>query len=87
LTRIYRSRYKGPMAPERDPAVNAWIQKITSLGGKARAAALTPRQRKMISRKAGRAAQALKSPEERSAAARKAVRARWAAVRAKRKKG
>ena len=75
------------MAPERDPAVNAWIRKISSLGGKARAASLTSRQRKMISRKAGRAAQAKLTPEERSRAARHAIRARWAAVRAKRKKG
>jgi len=73
------------MAPERDPAVNAYIQRITSLGGKARAAALTARQRRMISRKGGKAAQAKLTPQERSAASRRAARARWAAVRAKRK--
>jgi len=67
--------------------VNAWIRKITSLGGKARAAALTPRQRRMISRKAGRAAQAKLTPEERSAAARRSVKARWAAWRKAKKSG
>jgi general stress protein YciG len=62
----------------RHPAVNEYIQRITSMGGKARAEALSPRRRRQISRKGGRKAQALRTPEERSASARKAARARWA---------
>ena len=61
--------------------VRQYIQRITSAGGRARAEALTPSQRKRIARKAGRASQAAKTPEQRSASARKAARARWATVR------
>ena len=61
------------MAPE-DPAVNEYLRKIGKLGGKARTEALSPRTRKMISRRGGKATQAAKTPEERSAAARGVLR-------------
>jgi len=63
--------------PERHPAVNAYLQKIGKLGGTARAAALTPRQRKRIAILGGQALQAGKTPEQKSATGRKAARARW----------
>lgn len=68
------------MALGRDPAVQAWLSRLGKLGGKARAAALTPRQRTRIAKLGGKAfkeALAKKTPEERSAAGRRAARARW----------
>jgi len=46
-------------------------------GGKARAAALTEKQRQKIARKGGRARAKNMTAEERSETARKAARARW----------
>jgi hypothetical protein len=66
------------------PAVIAYIREMTSKGGRARAEALSPIQRKRIARKGGRAAQAKLSPEQRSEAARRAVQARWKRWRAAR---
>jgi len=40
---------------QREDAVAAYIARITSMGGKARAKALTPERRKEIARKAGKA--------------------------------
>ena len=69
------------MAPEkRDPAVDAYLQKIGKRGGAARAEALTPRQRTRIAKLGGKAfkeALAKKSPEERAERGRRAARARW----------
>jgi len=72
------------VSPEkRDPAVEQYILRLASIGGKARAEALTPRQRKRIAKQGGKALQAGRTPEERSASARKAARARWGAKRKK----
>jgi hypothetical protein len=74
---------------KRHPAVDAYIQSITSAGGRARAESLSPAARTKIAKKAGKALQASRSPEERRAAALKAVEARWAqwrAAQAKQKK-
>ena len=65
------------MDPEEDPAVKKYLSMLGKRGAAARARNLTPRQRKMIAKKAGQASQAARSPQERNAAARKAARARW----------
>jgi hypothetical protein len=70
---------------KRHPVLEAWYQQLTSLGGKARAASLTPKQRTKIARDAGKALQASRTKEERRAAAKKAIAARWAKYRAERK--
>jgi hypothetical protein len=74
------------MRRKRHPAVDAYIQAITSAGGRARAEALTPAARTKIARKGGKTLQASRSPEERKAAALKAVEARWAKWRAAKKR-
>ena len=58
--------------------MEAWIQRVTSAGGKARAKKLTPRQRKKIASSGGRAVWKDVSAEERSARMREVIRARWA---------
>jgi hypothetical protein len=58
-------------------------RELQSLGGKARAAALSPGERSASARKAAKARAASLTPEERSEIARKAVAVR----EAKRKKG
>ena len=50
----------------RHPAVDAYIQEMTSLGGRTRAANLTPKARQKIARSGGKAVWAGISPEERS---------------------
>ena len=63
---------------KRHPAVEQWIQSVTSKGGTARAKSLTPAARKKIASAGGKASAAKLTPEERSANARRAVLARWA---------
>jgi hypothetical protein len=70
---------------KRHPAVEEWIQNITSKGGTARAEALTPSARKKIASAGGKASAAKLTPAQRSANARRAVLARWAKARAKKK--
>ena len=62
----------------RHPAVEEWIQGITSKGGKARAAALTPSERKKIAAAGGVARWADVSATTRSARMRAVIKARWA---------
>jgi hypothetical protein len=66
---------------KRHPAVDQWIQSITSQGGKARAKALTPAARKKIASAGGRASAAKFTPAQRSENARRAVLARWASAK------
>lgn len=63
---------------KRHPAVELWIQSVTSKGGTARAKALTAAQRKKIASAGGEARAAKMTSEQRSDAARRAVQARWA---------
>jgi hypothetical protein len=63
---------------KRHPAVEEWIQSVTSKGGTARAKALSPAARRKIASAGGKATAAKLTPEERSASARRAVVARWA---------
>jgi hypothetical protein len=76
------SGYRAPDAqskPGEMPAtVEAWIQRVTSAGGKARAKKLTSRQRKKIASSGGAAVWKDVSAEERSARMREVIRARWA---------
>jgi hypothetical protein len=61
----------------RHPAVQAYLSELGQKGGRARAEALSPQQRRKIAQEGGKALQARRSPEERRAAALKAIRARW----------
>jgi hypothetical protein len=67
----------------RHPAVGKWIQTMTRKGGRARARALTPEQRKKIAASGGNARWHGSSAEERSAKMREVIRARWARKRKK----
>jgi hypothetical protein len=68
---------------KRHPAVEEWIQSVTSKGGTARAKALSPAARRKIASAGGKATAAKLTPEERSASARRAVVARWAKAKNK----
>jgi hypothetical protein len=63
--------------------VERYILEMTSKGGHARAASLTPQQRQEIASAGGAATAKGRTPKERSEAARLAARARWAQPRAK----
>ena len=62
----------------RHPAVEQWIQSVTSKGGQARAAALTPKERKKIAAAGGAARWADVAADARSAKMRAVINARWA---------
>ncbi|MGC2109395.1 MAG: hypothetical protein WA655_07750 [Candidatus Korobacteraceae bacterium] len=70
--------------PKKKPLTAAELQ---SMGGTARAAALSKAERTEIARKAGKARAASLSPAERSQIAQKAVAAREAKRRTTKKKG
>lgn len=57
--------------------MDAYIQEMTSKGGRARAAKLTPAERQTIARAGGAATAKGRTAKERSAAARRAAVARW----------
>ncbi len=71
------------MTRERGSEVKRYLQQIGRAGGAARAAALTPAQKRKIARLGGRAAWANVSADERSKRMRAVISARWAKKRKK----
>jgi len=68
------------------PAVTAWIKKLASQGGRARAAGMTPEERQEVAREGGRARARNMTPEQRRERASKAARARWGQKKRTKKK-
>lgn len=57
--------------------MEAYLKKVTSTAGKARAASMTPRERQRLAASGGRAVWAGISAEERSRRMQAAIKARW----------
>lgn len=66
--------------------MTAWIKKLASQGGRARAAGMTPEQRQGVAREGGRARARNMTPEQRRERASKAARARWGRKKRAKKK-